>query len=98
MIEEFGLHDAVLIAVHLAWESGACVMTIRHTELADCTLTFTGVSNVALSRTQPWGTSQSINSAAQRNKGQYVIEMQSGDCVNVAATGVVLAPLARDRS
>jgi hypothetical protein len=93
MIEEFGLHDAVLIAMHLAWDDGTCVMMIRHTQLADCTLTFTGVSNLTLSRTQPWGPSQSINSASQRNRGQYEIEMQSGDCLNVDATGVVLARL-----
>lgn len=98
MIEEFGLHDAVLIAVHMAWENGTCVMTIRHTQLADCTLTFTGVSNLCLSRTQPWGPSQSINSAAQRSKGQYEIEMQSGDRVKIEATAVVLAPFERDRS
>lgn len=94
MIEDFGLHDATLIAVHLVWPDGTCIMTVSHSQLSDCTLTFTGVSNLALPRTQPWGRSQSINSASERNKGQYEIEMQSGDLIKIDANAVALTSIA----
>jgi hypothetical protein len=94
MIEDFGLHDATLVAVHLVWADGTCIMTVRHSQLSDCTLTFTGVSNLALPHTHPWGPSQSINSASQRNKGQYEIEMQSGDLIKIDASNVKLTSIA----
>lgn len=94
MIEDFGLHDATLVAVHLVWADGTCIMTVRQSLLSDCTLTFTGVSNLILPRTQPWGPSQSINSASQRNKGQYEIEMQSGDLIKIDASNVKLTSIA----
>jgi hypothetical protein len=93
MIDDFGLHDATLVAVHLTWADGTCVMMVRHSQLSDCTLTFTGVSNLVLPRTQPWGPSQSINSVSQQSNGQYEIEMQSGDVFRIEASDVKLAPL-----
>lgn len=93
MIEDFDLHDATLVTVHLVWADGTCIMTIRHSQSPDCTLAFTGVSNLTLPRTQPWGPSQSINSASQRNKGQYEIEMQSGDLIKIDASDVKLTSI-----
>jgi DNA polymerase I-like protein with 3'-5' exonuclease and polymerase domains len=93
MIEDFDLHDATLVAVHLTWADGTCVMMIRHSQLSDCTLTFNGVSNLVLPRTQPWGPSRSINSISQQIKGQYVIEMQSGDMIRIEAGDAKLVPL-----
>lgn len=94
MIESFGLHDATLVAVHLEWADGICIMTIRHSELSDCTLTFTGVSSLTLPRAQPWGPSPSINSASERNKGKYEIELQSGDLIKVDASEARLSSTA----
>ena len=91
MIEDFGLHDATFLAVELNWSDGTCIMEIRHSELSDCTLVFTGVSNLALQRTQPWGSSLSINSATQKASGMYEIEMQSGDLFKIDALDVKLA-------
>lgn len=94
MIEGLDLHDATLRSVDLAWADGRCVMTIRHSRLADCTLTFSDVSNLILPRARPWGPSQSINCASTLAEGRYEIEMQSGDRINITARAVVLAPLA----
>lgn len=96
MIEDLGLHDATLVAVHLVWADGKCVMTVGHSQLSDCILTFTGVTNLTLPRTQPWGRSQSINSASERDKGQYEIEMQSGDLIKIDADDVALTTIATD--
>ena len=92
MIEDFDLHDATLVAVHMAWADGTCVMTVRHGQLSDCMLTFTGVLNLVLPHNQPWGPSQSINSISQRIKGHYEIEMQSGDVLMIEAGDVRLDP------
>jgi hypothetical protein len=94
MIEDFGLHDATLVAVHVVWADGTCIMTVRHSQLSDCILAFTGVSSLTLPRTQAWGPSQSINSASERNTGQFEIEMQSGDLIKIDAHGVVLTSTA----
>lgn len=90
MIEDFGLHDATLVDVHLEWAEGRCTMTLRHSELSNCHLTFTGVSNLSLPRARPWGPSQSINSVCQRNTGHYEIEMQSGDLIQIEACAVTM--------
>lgn len=97
MIEDFGLHDATLVAIHFVWADGTCIMTVRHGQLSDCTLTFTGVSSLTLPRTQPWGPSQSINSACERNMGQYEIELQSGDLIKIDASDACFSsPAASD--
>jgi hypothetical protein len=90
MIEDFGLHDATLIDVHLEWGVGSCTLMLGHSEFSNCCLTFTGVSNLSLPRARPWGASQSINSACQRNTGHYEIEMQSGDLIQIEACAVTL--------
>ncbi|RFP09934.1 MULTISPECIES: hypothetical protein [unclassified Duganella] len=91
MIDDLDLHDATLLTIDFSWAEATCVMTLLHARLADCRLTFTGVSNLTLSRNQPWGRSQSINSALERDKGQYEIEMQSGDVITIAALEVRIA-------
>jgi hypothetical protein len=96
MIEDFGLHDATLVDVHLEWAEGRCTMTLRHSELSNCRLTFTGVSNLSLPRARPWGPSRSVNAAYQRNPGQYEIEMQSGDLIKIDAVAVTLVTIAVD--
>jgi hypothetical protein len=94
MIEDFGLHDATLVDVHFEWAEGRCTMTLRHSELSNCCLTFTGVSNLSVPRAQSWGPSRSINAAYQRNTGQYEIEMQSGDLIEIDAVDVTLVTIA----
>lgn len=95
MIETLELHDATLVAVHLSWADGTCIMTLKDSKLSDCTLTFFGVSNLVLPHANPWGPSCFINSACQRSKGKYEIEMQSGDVFTIEANDVRLAPLIR---
>ncbi|NHZ42028.1 hypothetical protein [Massilia aquatica] len=90
MLEDFGLHDATLLAIDFAWASGQCVVRIRHTSLADCILLFTEVTRLSVPRTHPWGPSQSIHSASTRVQGQFEIEMQSGDLIGIEAGAVRL--------
>jgi hypothetical protein len=96
MIEDFDLHDATLVDVHLEWAEGACTMTLRRSVLQNCYLKFTGVSQLSLPRAQPWGPSQSINAAYMRNTGQYEIEMQSGDLIQIDASALTITGSSAD--
>jgi len=48
MIEDFALHDATLLAVSLVWADGRCTMTVRHSQLSYCSLTFKGITNLTI--------------------------------------------------
>ena len=91
MMSKVDLHDATLLAVHICWKNGTCVVDMRHGELGACTLTFSAISHLTLPRRQSWGPSASINAFVQRSSGQYEIEMQSGDAIEIEAANVVFA-------
>lgn len=82
------LHDARLIAVHVDWKDGMCVVDIAHGTLGHCTLRFSAVSHVTLPRTQPWGPAVSINALRQPGPCHYEIDMQSGDVIDIRARDV----------
>ena len=81
------LHDATLVGIDFAWQSGECTVSIRG-HSARWALTFAAVSNLALPRELPWGPSQSINAMVETSKGRFEIEMQSGDVLRIDADSV----------
>jgi hypothetical protein len=85
MAEDVDLHDATLMGLHVSWEDGTCVANIEHGTLGSCVLTFSAVSYLTLPRKQSWGHSVSINSFTMPSRGQYEIEMQSGDVIRIEA-------------
>jgi len=89
MAEDVDLHDATLMALRISWEDGTCVADIEHGTLGSCVLTFSAVSYLTVPRKQSWGRSVSINSFTMPSRGQYEIEMQSGDVIRIEATGSV---------
>ena len=93
MIKDIDLHDATLIAVRVDWSDGICIAEIQHGTLGKCSLTFSALTNLTLPREKGWGSSVSINSFSAPRTGWYEIEMQSGDCISIAATGMVLSRL-----
>ena len=95
MIKDVNLHDATLLAVRVSWEDGTCIADLRHGVLGDCVLTFSKISQLTMPRKHDWGPSVSINSFSQTGSGQYEIEMQSGDLIEIKATDVVLAASGR---
>jgi hypothetical protein len=90
MIEGVDLHDATLMAIRVSWEDGTCVADIDHGTLGRCILTFSAVSHLTLTRKESWGRSVSINSFSVPSRGEYEIEMQSGDLIKIEATEAVL--------
>jgi hypothetical protein len=90
-IEDVDLHDATLVALRVNWADGTCVAELKHGMLGGCVLTFSAVSHLTLPRKQSWGRSISINSFSMSSRGQYEIEMQSGDLIKIEASAMVFA-------
>lgn len=94
MIEDLGLHDATLLEVRVAWAEGSCTLALKHTRLGDCKLTFTGLSDLRMTRVQAWGPSRSILTATGPRNGSYEVALQCGDVIDIVADGVELVPAA----
>jgi len=88
------LHDAVLDSVRFDWNDKACVITLMAflevgRDAQPCELRFSGVTLLALPCSQPWGPSAHVNGQTQTD-GNFVIQMQSGDEIQVTARSVQL--------
>jgi hypothetical protein len=84
-LESTGLHDATLLSVTLNWEKAEVKMLVLLLGGTPATLVFHQVTASVLPRDQPWGPSNSINSAKQHAVGTYEVEMQSGDVLQFKA-------------
>lgn len=91
------LHDAVLYSVEYSWQQKLCRFNLSaFAEVGKNAtlhlLEFEGVTFVALPHQESWGPSAFMHSASQAN-GVYKIQMQSGDIVEVAASGFTFSAL-----
>lgn len=91
------LHDALLVSITLLWEEKICRVHLQvfaeHGNAAfPHLLEFHGVELVNAPFTEPWGPSCSINSVSQ-TAGRFLIEMQSGDTIEVKAGGFTFVAL-----
>jgi len=81
MMSKVDLHDATLLAVHICWKNGTCVVDMRHGELGACTLTFSAISHLTLPDGKAGGLSRrlthSFNAAAVNTKLKCSPAMQS---------------------
>ena len=87
------LHDAVLGDVRVNWRERKCVADLSAfvdgltKQAQDRRLTWSGVVEVVIPQRTPWGASIRVN-AAREEEGWFVLEMQSGDCIRIAAASV----------
>ncbi len=81
------LHDASLVAINFDWFARTCTFSFRGapTLLQDFTLTFSGVTEVSIPSSAPWGASVSVLEAKDCGSGRYELAMQSGDTISVVA-------------
>ncbi|NUP05745.1 MAG: hypothetical protein HOW73_06760 [Polyangiaceae bacterium] len=84
------LHDAVIGRITLDWAAGTLrlelsVFYARDAHAIPSTLTFEGLTDVSLSRHEPWGPSVYVNSSVFEPPTCYRLEMQSGDVIEVGA-------------
>jgi hypothetical protein len=96
-IDSLPLHDAVLESIDISWEKAECTLRLsvflkRDKRAEPCRLQFFGVTRLLMPKNQPWGPSVSVNGAKLEN-GTVQIEMQSGDTIEVVATGIEFGTL-----
>jgi len=77
-------HDGTFVSVALDWEAAECTVLIRLHDGVK-TLHWRNVTRLALTKTQPWGPSSSVNSLTQYSGRSYVLELQSGDLLEIDA-------------
>lgn len=83
--ENLPLHDAVLVAAHISWEAARCDFRIYPVGEKAHWLVFEGFTKLEFPRNEPWGASNSINSAKQPEPTEFEIELQSGDLLRITA-------------
>ena len=79
------LHDASLVAIRFDWSSSTCVLEFAGSPqfLEPFTITFSGVTELLVPASHPWGSSVSVLSAQDTGAGRYEFAMQSGDTIIV---------------
>ncbi len=96
-IEGLPLHDALLESVEVIWKQRLCrlhlfAFTQRGKDATPHVLEFQGVHLVTVPRQDSWGPSSYVNSATHSSE-TFRIEMQSGDIIEVAASGFTFVAL-----
>lgn len=84
------LHDSVVQSVEYLWEQKSVRITglLCSKESVQFEINFSAVSAVNITQAEPWGPSVSVNKVRVSEKGTYIIEMQSGDDIQVFASSV----------
>jgi hypothetical protein len=91
------LHDAPVDSVHIDWKTKTCAIAL-HVFLTPGVravahrLHFFDVRSLSLPHEEPWGPSFYVNEASYRD-GIFRIQMQSGDTIEIVATGFSLDAL-----
>jgi hypothetical protein len=88
--EDLPLHDAILEGISIQWDRSRCILTVaafvtRGEPAQPCVLTFDRISRVVVPHEEPWGRSGHIYGQRSGADGMYVIEMQSGDEIQITA-------------
>ena len=91
------LHDAALVTIEVLWSEKLCRVQlsafVEHGQPATPhLLEFHGVTKLAISHNESWGPSQYILGSAEVN-GIYQLKMQSGDDIEVEASGFSFSAL-----
>ena len=76
------LHDATLVRLELAWESGEVTFHLRTGNNPNFRLRVVEVTALTATRHFEWGPSASVNTVTVSNDA-VVMEMQSGDAITV---------------
>lgn len=92
MLDALPLHDATLREVCFDWAEGCCTLSLLTSGHGAQELVFSGVTELHLSRSQPWGPSISINAARKRGSNWFEVELQSGDVLRLRAASWQVLP------
>lgn len=95
--ERWPLHDGILDEIRIDWSARTLTMLVRlflsrDRDAQRCILRCSELRAVNVPRRSPWGESTFINGQRRAPDGGYLIEMQSGDVINIDAGVVELVP------
>ena len=97
-LDEVNLHDAVLYYLRSDWRERTCEIFVAvfiepGKTAVSCVIRAHGVRAVLMPHHAPWGDSVSINDQRWTPEGRCIIEMQSGDVIEIEADQVELVRL-----
>ncbi|WP_250628450.1 hypothetical protein [Pinirhizobacter soli] len=84
-------HDAFINAMSFDWDAKTFALDVTPVEmvrLSPCRMLFSGVRSLGWTRNDEWGRSHSIFEVEVKAEGdlqRFLIQMQSGDVINVLA-------------
>ncbi|SFQ78914.1 hypothetical protein [Hymenobacter arizonensis] len=81
-LDTSALHDATLVRLDLAWESGEVTFHLRTGNNPSFRLRVVDVTALTATRHFEWGPSASVNTVTLSGEA-VVVEMQSGDVISV---------------
>ena len=89
--EDWYLHDGTLHEVRFDWRERVCRILVSafidpSRDAERRVLVFSGVTSLRVPRNDPWGRSSFINRTYFGPDGEYLIEVQSGDVIEIRAT------------
>jgi hypothetical protein len=91
------LHDAVFYELRIDWEARRCELfvaafVVNGDRARPHVLAFTGVTRVVIPSEAPWGPSVFVNDLRLGEDGAFLIEVQSGDIIEIRAEAFSFAP------
>lgn len=99
--DEAYLHYAVLKDIRIDWQRRTCEIFVSvfldvGKAAVPCVLRGRAVRSIAIPHYAPWGDSVFINSQSRSAEGRYLIEVQSGDVVEIDADALDLSVLSSE--
>jgi hypothetical protein len=88
--ERWPLHDAVLREVRVDWTAHTCTFFVHAflwpgRDAVPCLLHATSLRALVMPHRAPWGESLHINGQRRAEDGRFLIEMQTGDVIEIEA-------------
>lgn len=93
----WAMHDGIFDEVRVNWSDRTAVLLVRlflvqGERARRCEIRCTSVRAIRVPHRDPWGPSVFINDHERSPEGLYLIEMQSGDVIEIEADQVELIP------
>lgn len=92
---KWNLHDASIESVVVDWSNQSCSIDLyifpdTAKNAVPCKIIWSNVTEVNIPMKLPWGSSIFVNSSRTIGNNKFIIEMQSGDEINITAGRVEL--------
>jgi hypothetical protein len=94
-VNRWPVHDAVLRELVVDWKARICRAYLSvpfepGKYAVPCVVVWSGVTHLNVPMRHPWGSSVFVNTLRIGSDGEYLLEMQSGDLVEIKAASALL--------